>query len=190
MWSSTSVARRPGSRMAEWSWMMASRSPPTSWWRVSECGPTSSWRTAAGPGARPRRARGRTAGDQRTGHLRRGRHRPVAGSAHRRTDSGRALGAGPAPGSGRRPKHPRAAAIASTRCRSSGASTTSVAINYSGHAERWDRIEIDGDVSAKDCTLRYRPRGAGAGGGDGRPGPGEPRGGAKDGARGGRMRGA
>ena len=31
----------------------------------------------------------------------------------------------------------------------------SVAINYSGHAERWDRIDVDGDVSAKDCTLRY-----------------------------------
>ena len=59
----------------------------------------------------------------------------------------------------------------------------SVAINYSGHAERWDRIDVDGDVSAKDCTLRYRPRGAGAGGGDGRPGQGEPRGGAEDGAR-------
>ena len=31
----------------------------------------------------------------------------------------------------------------------------SVGINYSGHAERWDRIDVDGDVSAKDCTLRY-----------------------------------
>jgi 3-phenylpropionate/trans-cinnamate dioxygenase ferredoxin reductase subunit len=32
----------------------------------------------------------------------------------------------------------------------------SVAINYDGHAERWDRIEIDGDVGAHDCTVRYR----------------------------------
>jgi len=30
-----------------------------------------------------------------------------------------------------------------------------VAINYDGHAERWDRIEIDGDVAAHDCTVRY-----------------------------------
>jgi len=28
-------------------------------------------------------------------------------------------------------------------------------INYDGHAERWDRIEIDGDVAARDCTARY-----------------------------------
>ena len=32
----------------------------------------------------------------------------------------------------------------------------SVAINYDGHAERWDRIEIDGDVAGRDCTVRYR----------------------------------
>jgi NADPH-dependent 2,4-dienoyl-CoA reductase/sulfur reductase-like enzyme len=32
----------------------------------------------------------------------------------------------------------------------------SVAINYDGHAERWDRIEIDGDVTAHDCRVRYR----------------------------------
>jgi 3-phenylpropionate/trans-cinnamate dioxygenase ferredoxin reductase subunit len=31
-----------------------------------------------------------------------------------------------------------------------------LAINYAGHAERWDRIEIDGDVAAHDCTVRYR----------------------------------
>jgi apoptosis-inducing factor 3 len=30
-----------------------------------------------------------------------------------------------------------------------------VGINYDGHAERWDRIEIDGDVAGKDCTVRY-----------------------------------
>jgi NADPH-dependent 2,4-dienoyl-CoA reductase/sulfur reductase-like enzyme len=31
----------------------------------------------------------------------------------------------------------------------------SVAINYNGHAERWDRITIDGDVAAQDCAVRY-----------------------------------
>jgi NADPH-dependent 2,4-dienoyl-CoA reductase/sulfur reductase-like enzyme/nitrite reductase/ring-hydroxylating ferredoxin subunit len=31
-----------------------------------------------------------------------------------------------------------------------------VPINYVGHAEKWDEIEIDGDIAAKDCLLRYR----------------------------------
>ncbi len=30
-----------------------------------------------------------------------------------------------------------------------------VVIAYVGHAERWDRIEIDGELAAHDCTLRY-----------------------------------
>jgi apoptosis-inducing factor 3 len=30
-----------------------------------------------------------------------------------------------------------------------------VPINYVGHAERWDRIEIDGDIPAKDCAVRF-----------------------------------
>ncbi|MEP6688746.1 MAG: FAD-dependent oxidoreductase [Gemmatimonadales bacterium] len=30
-----------------------------------------------------------------------------------------------------------------------------VSVNYVGHAERWDRIEIDGDVGAKDCAVRF-----------------------------------
>jgi 3-phenylpropionate/trans-cinnamate dioxygenase ferredoxin reductase subunit len=30
-----------------------------------------------------------------------------------------------------------------------------VPINYVGHAERWDRIEIDGDIAAKDCAVRF-----------------------------------
>ena len=30
-----------------------------------------------------------------------------------------------------------------------------VPINYVGHAERWDGIEIDGSVEQRDCTLRY-----------------------------------
>ena len=34
-----------------------------------------------------------------------------------------------------------------------------VPINYVGHAESWDEIAIDGDVSARDCTLRYKRKG-------------------------------
>jgi NADPH-dependent 2,4-dienoyl-CoA reductase/sulfur reductase-like enzyme/nitrite reductase/ring-hydroxylating ferredoxin subunit len=30
-----------------------------------------------------------------------------------------------------------------------------VAIQYVGHAERWDRIDIDGDPDARDCRVRY-----------------------------------
>jgi len=31
-----------------------------------------------------------------------------------------------------------------------------VAINYVGHAERWDEIDVAGDPAAKDCLVRYR----------------------------------
>ena len=31
-----------------------------------------------------------------------------------------------------------------------------VPINYVGHAEKWDEIEIDGDIKARDCVVRYR----------------------------------
>jgi apoptosis-inducing factor 3 len=34
-----------------------------------------------------------------------------------------------------------------------------VPINYVGHAEQWDEIEIDGDIAAKDCLLRYKRSG-------------------------------
>lgn len=30
-----------------------------------------------------------------------------------------------------------------------------ITLNYVGHAERWDRIEIDGSIQDHDCTLRY-----------------------------------
>ena len=30
-----------------------------------------------------------------------------------------------------------------------------MSIRYAGHAERWDGIEVDGDVDSKDCTVRY-----------------------------------
>jgi NADPH-dependent 2,4-dienoyl-CoA reductase/sulfur reductase-like enzyme/nitrite reductase/ring-hydroxylating ferredoxin subunit len=31
-----------------------------------------------------------------------------------------------------------------------------VTLQYVGHAERWDAIEIDGSLSARDCSVRYR----------------------------------
>jgi NADPH-dependent 2,4-dienoyl-CoA reductase/sulfur reductase-like enzyme len=34
-----------------------------------------------------------------------------------------------------------------------------VPINYVGHAEQWDDIEIDGNIKAKDCLLRYKRNG-------------------------------
>ena len=30
-----------------------------------------------------------------------------------------------------------------------------VTIAYVGHAERWDRIVIDGDLARRDCAVRY-----------------------------------
>jgi apoptosis-inducing factor 3 len=30
-----------------------------------------------------------------------------------------------------------------------------VAINYVGHAERWDRIHVEGDIGAQDCAVRF-----------------------------------
>ncbi|HEU4988843.1 MAG TPA: oxidoreductase C-terminal domain-containing protein, partial [Gemmatimonadaceae bacterium] len=30
-----------------------------------------------------------------------------------------------------------------------------VSINYVGHAEGWDELQLDGDPSARDCTVRY-----------------------------------
>jgi NADPH-dependent 2,4-dienoyl-CoA reductase/sulfur reductase-like enzyme len=29
-------------------------------------------------------------------------------------------------------------------------------INYVGHAENWDELEIEGDIKARDCLVRYR----------------------------------
>ena len=34
-----------------------------------------------------------------------------------------------------------------------------VPINYVGHAETWDEIQIDGDIKKKDCTLRFKHNG-------------------------------
>ena len=34
-----------------------------------------------------------------------------------------------------------------------------VPINYVGHAEKWDKIAIDGDIKGRDCVLRYKQKG-------------------------------
>ena len=34
-----------------------------------------------------------------------------------------------------------------------------IPINYVGHAEKWDELEIDGDGAAKDCLQRFKLRG-------------------------------
>lgn len=28
--------------------------------------------------------------------------------------------------------------------------------NYVGHAEHWDSVEIDGDLTARDCAVSYK----------------------------------
>jgi NADPH-dependent 2,4-dienoyl-CoA reductase/sulfur reductase-like enzyme/nitrite reductase/ring-hydroxylating ferredoxin subunit len=34
-----------------------------------------------------------------------------------------------------------------------------VPIDYVGHAEKWDRLTVDGDIAARDCLLRYERNG-------------------------------
>jgi NADPH-dependent 2,4-dienoyl-CoA reductase/sulfur reductase-like enzyme/nitrite reductase/ring-hydroxylating ferredoxin subunit len=34
-----------------------------------------------------------------------------------------------------------------------------VPINYVGHAEQWDEIEISGDIAGRDCLLKYKKQG-------------------------------
>jgi NADPH-dependent 2,4-dienoyl-CoA reductase/sulfur reductase-like enzyme/nitrite reductase/ring-hydroxylating ferredoxin subunit len=34
-----------------------------------------------------------------------------------------------------------------------------VPINYVGHAEAWDEIDVDGDIMKRDCLLRYKSKG-------------------------------
>jgi apoptosis-inducing factor 3 len=34
-----------------------------------------------------------------------------------------------------------------------------VPINYVGHAEKWDEIQVDGDIRARDCLVRYKSGG-------------------------------
>jgi hypothetical protein len=31
-----------------------------------------------------------------------------------------------------------------------------VAINYLGHADKWDSVEIEGDLNARDCAVSYK----------------------------------
>jgi 3-phenylpropionate/trans-cinnamate dioxygenase ferredoxin reductase subunit len=31
-----------------------------------------------------------------------------------------------------------------------------VTVNYVGHAESWDRIDVAGNVASRDCTVAYR----------------------------------
>jgi hypothetical protein len=34
-----------------------------------------------------------------------------------------------------------------------------VPINYVGHAEKWDALEIEGDIAQRDCVARYLQNG-------------------------------
>ena len=34
-----------------------------------------------------------------------------------------------------------------------------LAVDYVGHATKWDRVEVDGDLAKGDCTIRYREDG-------------------------------
>ena len=34
-----------------------------------------------------------------------------------------------------------------------------VPINYVGHAEKWDALEIEGDIAGRDCLLRFKRNG-------------------------------
>jgi hypothetical protein len=33
-----------------------------------------------------------------------------------------------------------------------------VPINYIGHAEKWDDLDIEGNIESRDCVVRYRRR--------------------------------
>ena len=118
--------------------------------------PRTAARRARRPRDRPRRGRERIPGDQRTGNLRRRRYRAVARSAQR----------GEAPRS-------NTGSLPSARGRPSRATCWDGAqrfadvpffwsqhydlpINYVGHAEKWDELEIEGDIKARDCVVRYR----------------------------------
>ncbi len=34
-----------------------------------------------------------------------------------------------------------------------------LAINYVGHAEKWDAVDIDGSLDARDCSVTYKKGG-------------------------------
>jgi hypothetical protein len=41
------------------------------------------------------------------------------------------------------------------RCSFSKSQHYDMVISYAGHAEHWDKVEIDGRVDARDCTATY-----------------------------------
>ena len=69
---------------------------------------------------------------------------------------GRALGRCRAPGPDRRAQHARAARALSPTCRSSGASTTTCRSTMSVMPRSGTQLEIEGDIKARDCLVRYR----------------------------------
>ena len=93
-------------------------------------------------------------------HLCGGRHCALARSAFRARTSASSIGSSP----NVRAKPRRSTCLGQQRddltpCHSSGASTTTYRSTMSATPSRWDEIAIDGDISAKDCLLRYKRNG-------------------------------
>ena len=91
---------------------------------ASACGRELALAETGGARARSRRHGRRIPRDQRPEHLRRRRHRALAGPPQRRAHPSRALGRRRAPGADRRAQHAGQAGAFRRRSRSSGASTT------------------------------------------------------------------
>jgi len=49
--------------------------------------------------------------------------------------------------------------IQTATMRSSHQNDIDVPINYVGHAEKWDELEVEGDINSRDCLVRYRRNG-------------------------------
>ena len=90
------------------------------------------------------------------GIYRRRRYRALAGSAQRGASSGSNTGSLPSA----RDRPPRATSSARrerfTDVPFFWSQHYDLPINYVGHAERWDELEIEGDIKARDCLVRYR----------------------------------